>query len=425
MKIMNHSTSATFPAPTLLVSLSVSLLLAILLPITPLAAANWLFVLFDAGETNGLVPVIQLLQSMESEKVFVMAEGASVSILKRRNITPLRLADFARDGMLNLQVPADKLAFDHNAGPFISLRHVSVKEIPQQVFDKIHPHALITGLVSQYESDFLQAAKKAGVPSFGFFDFYDVPGKGSIFVRLCPEADRIMVSTPEIAIGMAQAGIMDEKRIMVTGHPNFSGLCDLKASFDRKTVLKSAGFDPDKQYFTFTTQYSTRNDELLTLLARVMKSMSLKKTAVADEAPELIIAPHPNQDPDHYRTLAQDFGIPYHILDRSKISVYQAMLASDMVFTESSTTGFEAILLDRPLVHILLPGSDPVNQFNVRRGLALWATTETELHEAINALAGDKGRQIGEKRALVRPLPDAAKAIVDGVLKVMKIPTLR
>ena len=393
-------------------------------------ALTYLFVLFDAGETNGLIPVINKIDK-NTNQVHIVAEGASTTILRRKGIPFFRLKDFVYGSRFAFQVDKEKILFEHHAGYHIPMRYVSIGTLPERVFKQLKPDVLVGGLVCLYERDFYKMAAEAGIPSFGFFDFYDVPGHDSIFSQIIPETDYLFVNSEAIARGIDKMGISNKDQIsnkgpissrgqiIVSGHPNFSRLASLKEEFDRERVLGTAGLNTASRYFIFTPQYSEGNDQLLDRLIQVMKD------DYSDV--ELIIAPHPNQDPVHYVEIGEQSGLTFHILDRKKMSVYEAMLASDIVFTQTSTTGFEAVLLDKDLVHIL-PADYPADkEFTVRKGLALAATGREELEEAITTFISNSPAA-ETMRNVVRecyPLPGADDTIIRFIEKIAASPPPR
>ncbi len=382
------------------------LFLLVLLSVN-LISATFLFVLFDAGETNGLLPVIKKLRNEKNNKVIVISEGASSNLLKRKGVPYCSLKDLIPDGVLNISIPGEKIEFNHHAGYYLPMRYCSLSDIPDIAIRSIRPDIVVTGLVSIMEKDFLEAGRKHGVPVCGFYDFYDLPSQSSIFRKIIPSADFIFVSSNRIKNGIAKVGIISNDRIILSGHPNFSRLDDIKKDYKRKDVLKKSGLDPEKKYFVFTTQYSDRNDELLILLMNTMKRKFKEY--------ELIVAPHPNQDPEHYKKLGIKSGIKFHLLDRSKISVYEAILLSDIVFTETSTTGFEAVLLDKDLIHVLHVDTNEKKQFNIRNNLALYARNESEIYNAIMEFKSnsEKTRQIRENVIRCIPIAGASDKMIN------------
>ncbi len=378
----------------------------LLLAVQGAYARQFLFVLFDAGETNGLIPVIRKIDPAK-DQVTIVAEGASTTILKRKNIPFLRLKDFVTTDNFTFQAPREIITFEHHAGYYIPLRYVSVGALPEDVFKRVRPDVLVGGLVSTMERDFFARAREAGIPTFGFFDYYDVPDPGSIFTRIIPETDYIFVNSDEIARGIAGLDIIDKDRIIVSGHPNFSRLHTLKTRWNALP-------DSASPYFIFTTQYSEGNDQLLNLLIRVMEADYNRF--------RLIIAPHPNQDPEHYINVANKSSLVIRILDREKMSVYEAMLGSEIVFTQTSTTGFEAVLLDKDLVHILPTDFEQAGLFTLRKRLALAASNKDGLKEAIRKYLEDDPA-VNPIRDAVRhcyPLPRADEAILDWIEHVLQ-----
>ena len=125
-------------------------------------ALTYLFVLFDAGETNGLIPVIKKIDKTTNQ-VHIVAEGASTTILRRKNIPFYRLKDFVYGSNFAFQVDKEKIIFEHHAGFHIPMRYVSIGTLPERVFKQLKPDVLVGGLVCLYERDFYKKAAEAGI----------------------------------------------------------------------------------------------------------------------------------------------------------------------------------------------------------------------------------------------------------------------
>jgi predicted glycosyltransferase len=377
-------------------------------------AENLLFVLFDAGETNGLIPVIREAKKDINDKVTIISLAASSKILKRKNIPFKTFQDYISKKDIDFSVNYNKISYDHSAGFFIPLRNVSTFKLINKIIETEKPDVIITGLVSEPEFDFLKIGKKKNIPTCGFYDFYDVPGKNSIFWKGLKEAEHIFVSTEEIKQKLIVAKKNLKLNLIATGHPNFSRLSTLKNDYNRIELLKRANLK-NKRYFIFTTQYSKGNDELLILLIEILKEKHKNFN--------LIIAAHPNQDPKHYKKIIEESGISSQIslLNRNKMNVYEAMLLAEIVFTQTSTTGFEAVLLDKDLIHIFPKRYNPMDEYTVKNKLSLYAKSNLELIETIDQFLNNENvKKIRENVKKCYPLPYAEKNIINFIKKIKK-----
>jgi len=118
-----------------------ALSLLILLPLFVIASpdARVLFVLFDAGETNALLPVIDTL---EEEEVAILAFGTSRKLLNSRK-------------QISLDIPEQVDSSWDRCKPLS-------KESVQKITQSLHPEIVITGVVSALQGQFLDAYAREG-----------------------------------------------------------------------------------------------------------------------------------------------------------------------------------------------------------------------------------------------------------------------
>ena len=179
------------------------------------------------------------------------------------------------------------------------------------------------------------------------------------------------------------------KEIFVTGNP----------LFDRFSIPKSVSegglswlfltrpHAPEKCY-----EPSRYPEEGVAVLRWILKAM--RQTPGVS----LVIRLHPKDKLDGYLELIAEMGGFRNImLSKPSISLYENIQNADAVFTEDSTSGAEAMLFGKPLVHVSACKAGPVLPL-VDYGAALPGTNEAAVEDSVKRLA--KGLSIDERQAM-------------------------
>jgi hypothetical protein len=137
------------------------------------------------------------------------------------------------------------------------------------------------------------------------------------------------------------------EEIAITGQPRFDSILrlDVKDEFIRnleagKGDKKVALYLPDAS----SGHMMTSKDTYLAMTVETIKAFKRIPECV------LVIKPHPDEDPSDYRSIAKELEYDAIVYEGSQL--HGLIRASDIVITGISTTGFEALILEKTLVII-------------------------------------------------------------------------
>lgn len=172
------------------------------------------------------------------------------------------------------------------------------------------------------------------------------------------------------------------EQITITGNPAWDSILDIKMS--RKDLYAQLGLSEDKKIILLATTHfpiDVRNG----MAYASFKAMKLLSSDSSEY--RLVIKVHPEESPNFYLALAEEFGIQVQIVE--ELSILHALVAySELVIISDSTVGLEAILLNRPLIDINLSQAPFWNDY-VEKGAALGVKKEEELLPTINLIIND------------------------------------
>jgi hypothetical protein len=103
-----------------------------------------------------------------------------------------------------------------------------------------------------------------------------------------------------------------------------------------------------------------------------------------------LLRPHPGEySPDRYRAAALAAGIAAPVLTQA--NPFELIVAADIVICHNSTTALDAMVLERPVIHLNMTGAPDLFPFVEEAG-ALPARSERELCQALASLADSRAR---------------------------------
>jgi hypothetical protein len=176
------------------------------------------------------------------------------------------------------------------------------------------------------------------------------------------------------------SGIHPSKYIPV-GNPKFDGILKRERAVDRSYVCKELGVNPEKRIFLVTTYLiSPGSKEWVPALVRQVKKLDAN-------AFKLIIKTHPDENSQPYERILEESGFVGAVVTKDA-QIYPLLNASDILFTDVSVTGSEAILFDIPIICINLSGYEYRYRYD-EYGVAILVEREEDILPAINAVLND------------------------------------
>ncbi|MBN2014538.1 MAG: CDP-glycerol glycerophosphotransferase family protein [Candidatus Altiarchaeota archaeon] len=210
-----------------------------------------------------------------------------------------------------------------------------------------------------------------------------------------------------------------ESSIVVTGQPRYDILAHASSTFSRETTIKKIGLNPDKKLMLWTTQsHGLTIEENRRSFFEVYRTIN-----ELSERVQLVIKLHPGEtDYRMHKSIADEVGISPVIT--KDIDIYEIIHACDLMITKASTTGLEAIALNKPVI-ILNFGGEPDIFDYVKEGVAAGVYRENELKATIERLLEDdsklaKNRGAYIEKHLYRIDGKATERVVDLIRKMIK-----
>ncbi|MEW6697640.1 MAG: UDP-N-acetylglucosamine 2-epimerase [Bacillota bacterium] len=410
-----------------------------------------LFLGYGGGHINTLIPVIKELQKFDIE-IEVIGINLAVEILRRNGIPCKSLASYMDDETLSIGLPLARKF--HTFGSPVSYADsiayygFSMKdlieeygnELAQKIFNiydrrlflpvktmkdilaKEKPNIVVVTTMYRFELATVIAAKEMGIMSI---KVEDLLGR-----LLKPFPDKIHVDSDEDREKLINQGInpnkivlkselenseivavlekvynlacttqatkfsvlcdytknnlvkrgIDADSIEITGQPAFDSLIEYK-DVNKHTVIKSFKLNPDKRVVTYMSQPLVCRENVLRGLVSAMKD---------HEDKQLIIKLHPNEDGIVHKNILKEFNYEALVIKDRPAPLLSYI--SDLVITISSTTGLEAVILDKPLLTINLTNEEDVIPFN-EMGIGMGVYCKEDISTAIDKMFQDEKLQ--------------------------------
>ncbi len=192
----------------------------------------------------------------------------------------------------------------------------------------------------------------------------------------------------------------DPDRVVVTGRPSFDtlagGFSERGAKVRQSLPLK----DPSKPLMVYTALSGrgvTAKEDVVAASREILSA--------ARQTPEvtLVIKLHPQDDGAVMRSLVANEG-PKDAVVISDVDLHGLLFEAAVVVTLASTTGLEAIMLERPIIVVNLSGKPDLIAY-VEDGGALGVYEAGGLHSALNLALSDADTQqrleIGRRKIVV------------------------
>lgn len=182
--------------------------------------------------------------------------------------------------------------------------------------------------------------------------------------------------------------------IAITGHPDYDALFKLERLIDKKEILRDLGVKSDqKRIITFTSQalWSMKSRE--NLLRTVLKAIKRRQDVI------LLIKPHPGESEDWHKKIIKEMGVRNAIVLDRRYNTAKALFVCDLMITSSSTTGLEAMALDKPVITINLEEGSEFYPY-AESGAAIGVFNSEDLLHAIDDVLGNENlrRKLAERR---------------------------
>lgn len=330
------------------------------------------FVTYGGGHVNVVIPIIKQLEQEKKYECIVLGLTTASKNLEDNNIKHLTIKDFADERIMNIGTPLAKrfhspesgISFEDTAAYYgFGMNDLIEKHGEKEaceLFEKEGRNAFLPiesmkRIIAQVNADMvictssprseiaaLIAAEKSNIPTIRIEQFL---GDGEEAIML--EKTKFCVMSQSIKDTLMQNGV-DEKNIVITGQPAFDFLNLKNKNANAMNIKQRLGLDLNKKILMWATQKTKDEERILNILLDIQKK---------HPEHQLIIKLHPNENTGMFQRALERSNADAMII---KTDLHDLIIASDLVITEYSTVGLEAILLDKPLMTINLTGGPDI-----------------------------------------------------------------
>jgi hypothetical protein len=268
---------------------------------------------------------------------------------------------------------------------FVAGHAVRNIEMASRVIDVEKPNLFLTGGGGDQFCD-LSIIKKIAQNNIQILEFQHGIITHDMIPYMHPKNEKlykIAVYGPYFKNLLTHVNKFSPDSVVVTGQPRYDILAKADEMSSRERIFKELNLSFDKKLVVWMTQ--THEHDLS--LCENKKNISAVYNAMKQlKNIQLVIKLHPNENKKAplYR---KDKSFKPIIVGRD-FNTYELLNACDLVITKYSTTGMEAVALNKPLI-VLNLGGEPDRAEYVKEGVALGVYDEKDLKPTIEKLLKD------------------------------------
>lgn len=408
-----------------------------------------LFVSYGGGHVNTIIPIIKELYKFCNIDVVALGINLAAETLRYNRIPCKTLSTFMTEDVLDLGLPLAKKFHDFESsvsfadsiayygfsmrdlinakGEELAIKVFEVYDrrlfLPidamKQIIDKEKPDIVVATTMHRFEAAALIAANEMGVPSLRVEDLLgninrpfpdkihvdtlvekrNLERKGmqsnKIILKSQLEDEEILKVANEVYDTYCQLQPtkfavlcnytkkniekrgLDPNSIVITGQPAFDKLLAFK-KVNKEELLKKLGVIAQKPIISLMSQPIESRESVLRALVQAMKKHNDK---------QLIIKLHPNEDGKIQKLVLNE--MKYQALIIKDVPAPAIISISDLVVTVSSTTGLEAVVMDKPLMAINLTKKPDFIPYE-KMGIGLGVYQEDKVSDVIAKIFEDE-----------------------------------
>ena len=306
-----------------------------------------------------------------------------------------KIRDFIRNYFTNV--------FPHN------LKQIS---IAKHLIKRINPSVIVieeeTGM---FERALLIAARLKGVPTLaiqhGNFNLTHTGyrfKKGQIAEDLSICSPFVQIPDKTAVYGEYHKHLLTDMSaypshaVVVTGQPRYDLLISFGEWFSRSRFERKWGISPNKKLILWTTQCHAFPDwENLSYFEAVFNALRIIENVT------LIIKQHPGEGERYTQMIhrqVSDYGVDVRVVPKD-MDTFEMLFVSDLLITNHSTTGMEAVALNKPVIILNLSGEPDIVNY-VEDGVALGVYKKEDLGPVIRKLLADDTELAVHRQEYVR-----------------------
>lgn len=355
-------------------------------------------VAYGGGHINMLIPIIKRLQEHPHINLVVLGLTTAGSVLEQQEIPYIGFKDLLNPDDQKAIEWGQKLAGPANANAIVpyeesvaylglSYRDLELRYDVEKAADLyrtkggrqvFYPLSVMERFLGEEQPDLVIAtnsprAERAaitvaghlGIPVICLVDLFAM--QEVQWLGQTGYANKVCVLSDFVKQRLIKAG-RNSDEIVVTGNPIFDRLSEYQGKSDYfrkkkdwgkdvKVILWASQPEPEKHPF------ADKNGN-----PKLPREIDEKLLDILTRHPDwyLVIRPHPSESLS-YKDLPQNT-----VISQSSESLYELLVAVDVVITMSSTVGLEAVLLEKPLVSLdlsIFTADAPYSKMGIAKGV--------------------------------------------------------
>ncbi len=308
-------------------------------------------VVYDAGETLGILPTIPILNAHGVEVIWVPLTPWTRSLLENAN----------QPHVISFPDKIDEM-------PHLSDRFNVGKIdywLKQMVVEK--PQLVIFGIASKIQEQLATRFKELGIPTVGFYDSFDPASANSIVVKVARVVDEVWVPTEAIKESLRALGI---EPVLVLGQPSVENWIRTANEINPADIFRRQGVSPQQTVVLFAGQYGEGYKEILHSFA-----FEMHKEAASNPNLTVIFSPHPRSDGQVERDIIARFPSSQFMMAASGLTTVELASIAAIVVTWRSTVGIQAAFIGKPVIYYNFTTDEFSNDL-ITKGLARLAVPD-------------------------------------------------
>lgn len=313
------------------------------------------FILYDAGESKALIPVFDILEEC-GLNFHILAFATSSRLVKDYQ---KRVIDLSK-----------KLGKKPYSSQWLREEKLSEKQL-EIIFNSLNTNYVVTGMVSSLQQQISKNLKKKGIFVVGYYDSFSPITTGSISYSFLHCLDEVLLPSEDIAENIQN--LFPQLRVLVVGQP----------SIETWQKMIKEGFNENKKF-------NFNRDGRFTIIYvggyghNYSEAFQLFLDSVENELEcRIIISLHPKVNGDIEKELLSKKSYPHIEILSKEIPTNCAVLYADLVVTQCSTVGVQAIFIEKPVIFLDVKDST-FNNVAIKNG---WAQKISSKEEFLKVLS--------------------------------------
>ena len=301
------------------------------------------FVLFDAGETNALLPVMEELQKSHVE-FKVWAFGTAWTIMKNHANC------FDIHAVLGISEKINQKAWE---------RQRPLKDaIIDTIVSLFTPGIVITGTVSEIQKQLVIKYKAQGADVIAYYDSFAPINPTDYTLPFLSLASKILVPSQIVAdsIHLIDPAI----NIDIVGQPILEQWIEQNRTIDLQKIREKLHIDNKKPFLVYISGYGQDYEEAFTMFSNAVQYV---------DHFQIGISLHPKMNGTLERKILEQHDCPHVFFIPKEVDTNSAVAVSDLVVNWRSTVGVLAAFLGKPVVYLDVKGT-PYHSLAIEKGWA-------------------------------------------------------